>query len=238
VWGGGVSSTQEDHALKRVACLIACVLVTATGAFGEQYPHVRLVFGYVPFDQSCERWRNTRIEPQWYEELKTKIKAFQDYWDREAPMLLATTIAAIKKPFPYKELLATLTLCPIQSMSRPLLINIRPFLEGPTQHKPRPVFLFSALVFHELLHTYVIGARSQGTSVLLERYKHEESVVKNHFHLMAVMKTVYLKLEREEQLKQIIKTDSEIDNLAYRRAWQIVNEIKGHHAFVQELMQL
>ena len=223
--------------MKRVACLIACVLVTATGAFGEQYPHVRLVFGYVPFDQSCERWRNTRIEPQWYEELKTKIKAFQDYWDREAPMLLATTIAAIKKPFPYKELLATLTLCPIQSMSRPLLINIRPFLDGPTQQKPRPMFLFSALVFHELLHTYVIGARSQGTSALLERYKSEEPIVKNHLHLMAVLKMVYLKLGREEQLKQIIETDSKIDNPAYRRAWQIVNEIEGHHAFMQELME-
>jgi hypothetical protein len=223
--------------LKRVACLIACVLVTATGAFGEQYPHVQLVFGYVPFDQSCERWRNTKIEPQWYEELKTKIKAFQDFWDHEASMLLATTIAVINKPFPYKEMLATLTLCPIQSMSKPLLINIRPFLDGPTQQKPRPMFLFSALLFHELLHTYVIGAHSQGASALLGRYKHEDSTVKNHLHLMAVMKMVYLKLDREEQLQQIIKRDSEIDNPAYRRAWQIVNEIEGHDAFVQELMQ-
>jgi hypothetical protein len=222
--------------LKLVACLVSVVLVTATSAFGEQYPHVQLVFGYVPFDQSCERWRNTKIEPQWYEELQTKIEAFQDYWDHEAPLLLATTIAAINKPFRYKEMLATLTLCPIQSMSRPLLINIRPFLDGPTQQKPRPMFLFSALVFHELLHTYIIGARSQGTSALLERYKGEDPIVKNHLHLMAVMKMVYLTLGREEQLKQIIETESAIDNPAYRRAWQIVNEIEGHHAFVQELM--
>jgi len=223
--------------LKLVACLVAFVLVTATSAFGEPYPYVQLVFGYVPFNQSCERWRNTKIEPQWYEELQTKIKAFQDYWDQEAPMLLATTIAEINKPFRYQEMVATLTLCPIQSMSRPLLINIRLFLDGPTQQQPRPLFLFSALVFHELLHTYVIGARPQGTSALLERYKSEEPVVKNHLHLMAVMKLVYLKLGREEQLKQIIEKDSAIDNPAYRRAWQIVNDIEGHHAFVQELRQ-
>jgi hypothetical protein len=99
------------------------------------------------------------------------------------------------------------------------------------------MFLFSALLFHELLHTYVIAARPRGTSALLGRYKHEESTVKNHLHLMAVMKMVYLKLDREEQLKQIIKRDGEIDNPAYRRAWQIVNEIEGHHAFVQELRQ-
>jgi hypothetical protein len=209
----------------------------ATSAFGEQYPHVQLVFGYIPFDQSCEQWRNTKIERQWYEELKTKIKAFQDYWGQEAPLLLTTAISAINKPFQYQEMLVTLTLCPIRSMSRPLLINVRPFLDGPTQQKLRPMFLFSALLFHELLHTYVIGTLPQGKSALLERYKSEEPVVKHHLHLMAVMKIVYLKLDREEQLKQIIEKDREIDNPAYGRAWQIVNDIEGHQAFVQELRQ-
>lgn len=223
--------------MKLVAGIVSFVLVTATSALGQQYPHVQLVFGYIPFDQNCERWHNTKIDQQWYEELKTKIKALQDYWDQEAPRLLATTVAEINKPFRYKEMLATLTLCPIQSMSRPLLINIRAFLDGPTQQKPRPMFLFSALMFHELLHTYVIGARSQGTSALLERYQSEDTVVKNHLHLMAVMKMVYLKLGRAEQLQQIIEKDSASDNPAYRRAWQIVNDMEGHDAFVQELMQ-
>ena len=113
-----------------------------TSALGAQYPHVQLVFGYIPFDQSCEQWRNTKIERQWYEELKTKIKAFQGDWDQEAPLLLATAISTINKPFQYQEMLATLTLCPIRSMSRPLLINVRPFLDGPTQQKPRPMFSF------------------------------------------------------------------------------------------------
>ena len=72
--------------------MVAYVLVTAICAFGESYPHVQLVFGYIPFDQSCERWRNTKIEPQWYQELQTKITAFQDYWYHEAPLLLGTTI--------------------------------------------------------------------------------------------------------------------------------------------------
>jgi hypothetical protein len=193
------------------------------------------VFGYIPFDQSCERWRHTKIEPQWYEELQTKIKALQDYWNHEAPLLLGTTIAAINRLFPYHEMLATLTLCPIPSMSRPLLINIRPFLDGPTQQKPRPMALFAALVFHELLHTYVLEARIQNTSALLERYKSEERGVQNHLHLMAVMQMVYLKLGRAEQLQQIIATDSASENPVYRRAWQIVHEIEGHHAFIQEL---
>ena len=118
-----------------------------------------------------------------------------------------------------------------------MLINIRPFLDGPTQQQPRPLFLFSAVVFHELLHTYVLGALPQGTSALLEKYKSEEPVVKNHLHLMAVMKLVYLKLNREEQLQQIIEKDRALGTPAYGRAWQIVNDLEGYEAFVQELKQ-
>ena len=81
--------------MKCGAYSVSLVLVMVTSVFGEQYPHVQLVFGYIPFDQSCEQWRDTKIERQWYEELKTKIKAFQDYWDQEAPLLLATAISAI-----------------------------------------------------------------------------------------------------------------------------------------------
>ena len=236
--GAAASPTKEEgKQLKRVACLLSFLLVAATCAFGEQYPHVPLVFGYIPFDQSCEQWRNTTIERQWYAELRTKIKMFQNYWDQEAPLLLGTTITEIHKPFRYQEMLATLTLCPIQSMSRPLLINIRPFLDGPTQQQPRPLFLFSAVVFHELLHTYVLGALPPGKSVLLEKYQSEEPVVKNHLHLMAVMKLVYLKLDREEQLKQIIEKDRALGSPAYGRAWQIVNDLERYEAFVQELRQ-
>jgi hypothetical protein len=234
--GAAASPTKEEgEPLERVACLLAFLLVTATSAFGEQYPHVPLVFGYIPFDQSCEQWRNTTIERQWYAELRTKSKMFQDYWDQEAPLLLGTTIAEIHKPFRYQEMLATLTLCPIPSMSQPLLINVRPFLDGPTQQQPRPLFLFSAVVFHELLHTYVIGAL--GTSALLAKYQSEEPLVKAHLHLLAVMKMVYLKLDRAEHLQQIIEKDRALGNPGYGRAWQIVNDLEGHEAFVQELMQ-
>ena len=90
---------------------------------------------------------------------------------------------------------------------------------------------------HELLHTYVIGALPQGKSVLLEKYQSEEPVVKNHLHLMAVMKLVYLKLDRDAQLQQIMEKDRALSSPAYGRAWQIVNDLEGHEAFVQELMQ-
>ena len=65
--------------------------------------------------------------------------------------------------------------------------------------------------------------------------QNEPILVQTHLHLMAVMKQVYLKLGRSEQLKEIIARDSAAPNPAYRRAWQIVNDIEGHQAFVAEL---
>jgi hypothetical protein len=119
-------------------------------------------------------------------------------------------------------------------MSVPLLLNVRRFLDGPTQGNPQPMFLFSGLVFHELLHPY-IGRYDRLESRLVEKYSGEPLVVLTHLHLTALMKGVYLKLGRADQLREIVARDSAAEDPAYRRAWQIVNDIEGHEAFVSEL---
>ena len=218
--------------MKPLVRLAVSLLFATTSALAEPYPRVPFTFGYLPFDQSCERWTNTRIDPQWYAELQDKIKAFEDAWNREGVPLLEATVAETKKPFRYEEMIVTLTLCPISSMSRPLLVNVRPYLDGPTQRHPRAMHFFVADVFHELLHTYVIGARA-AQAPLMARYKDEEPLVKYHLHLDAVMKMAYLKLHREEQLREVIELDSR--DAAYKKAWHIVNDIEGYEAFVREL---
>jgi hypothetical protein len=119
-------------------------------------------------------------------------------------------------------------------MSVPLLINVRRFLDGPTQGSPQPMFLFCALVFHELLHTY-IGRYDRLESKLIEKYSGEALVVLTHLHLAALMKRVYLKLGRADPLREIVARDSASEEPASRRAWEIVNDIEGHEAFVKEL---
>lgn len=220
--------------MRKALWIAFCGFFCAAPALGQQYPRVELVYQYVPFDLFCEQWRNTKIEEGWKEELESKIKAYQEYWDKEAPLLLGTTVSELGKPFPRKEMIAVLTLCPISSMSTPLMFGIWRFLDGPTQGNPRPMFLFSSELFHELLHTY-IRPFPPPDSKLMEKYKNEPLFVQTHVHVMAVMKQVYLKLGRSEQLKEIIARDSAAPNPAYRRAWQIVNEIEGHEAFVKEL---
>ena len=114
----------------------------------SQYPQVDFVFGYLPFDRSCEGWTKQPIEQSWYDELRAQLPAFRSEWSKEAPVLLGETVAALNAPFRRNELTAFITLCAIQSMSIPLIINGRLFLPSPMKQNPWPLSRFSVIVFH------------------------------------------------------------------------------------------
>jgi hypothetical protein len=211
------------------SALQRCGLLRSPG-----FPQVELVYADLTFDRICQRWLDAEIDRSWMDEIRAKAQSFQEYWDEEAPLLLGTTVREVGAPFRNREATAVLTLCPIPSMSVPLLLNVRRFLDGPTQGNPQPMFLFSGLVFHELLHPY-IGRYDRLESRLVEKYSGEPLFVLTHLHLTALMKQVYLKLGRADQLREIVARDSASEDTAYRRAWQIVNDIEGHEAFVSEL---
>jgi hypothetical protein len=217
-----------------VGCALQrCGLLRSPG-LAPGFPRVELVHADLTFDRVFGPRLNAEIDPSWAQEIRAKTRSFQQFWDQEAPLLLGTTVAEIGTPFRNRDATAVLTLCPIPSMSVPLLLNVRRFLDGPTQGNPQPMFLFSGLVFHELLHPY-IGRYDRLESRLVEKYSGEPLVVLTHLHLTALMKGVYLKLGRADQLREIVARDSAAEDPAYRRAWQIVNDIEGHEAFVIEL---
>ena len=80
------------------------------------------------FDRNCPELMNTRIDSGWVEETVRRLPEFQAWWDKEGPRYLSVTFAEIGLKFPFSEMQAALTVCPIPSMSTPLLINVRPFL--------------------------------------------------------------------------------------------------------------
>ncbi len=197
------------------------------------YPKVELIYSFVPFDRGCSALAGVEIEQEWIDELEAKVGTFQQYWDREGPRLLATVVELTGTPFLRRDVTATMTLCKFRSMSLPLLLNMRRFLESTRDEEPEPMFLFGALVLHELLHTYVVDQIE--TSYLTdEKYADEPGSVRSHVHLMALMKATYLKLGREDELAEIIARDSQLGPI-YARAWEIVNEIEGHEAFLDEI---
>jgi len=188
-------------------------------------------FGTV-FDRTCSQFLNTEIKPEWQQETVRRLPEFQAQWDREGPRYLSVTFAEIGLRFPYREMQAVLTVCPVSTMSMPLMINVGSFLST-AQNPARPEF-FSEVVFHELMHHYVSPVFV--ISALRKKYEKEPSVTLYHLHVMALEKFALLKLRKTTELKYLdylYRTDPPPSY--YKRAWEIVNNIEGYEAFIKEL---
>ncbi len=136
--------------------------------------------------------------------------------------------------FPYREMQATLTVCLPASTSIPLIVEVNEFL--PTAQKPAPAWEFSEIVFHELMHIYVRPVLAH--SALMKKYQNEAPTTRYHLHVMATEKMTLLKLNRLDNLKTIDHEYRTDPDPAYKRAWEIVNDIEGYQAFIGELKAL
>jgi hypothetical protein len=134
---------------------------------------------------------------------------------------------------------AYLTVCAVGgSMSMPLLINMRPFLAS-TATVPGlrwPESYFPGLVFHELMHHYVSPVSP--VSKLRRKYSSEVPQTLNHLHVMALEKVVFSRLRLSSELKFLDQAYRTTAPPAYKRAWEIVNDVEGEHAFIAELKSL
>lgn len=217
------------------AGLLVTILFVLTDRASAQtgYPEVSFDYGYVPFDRACSDLTNFEIDKAWIEELESRKHEFEAAWKATGPKLLETVIAETGKPFRQHDVMATMSLCKFPSMSHPLLLNMRRFLDSASEGEPREKHMFVALVFHELLHKYVTEHR--GETAMLRKYKNEPFSVKSHIHLMALMKMAYLNLGLEKELEDIVERDRKLARPVYLRSWEIVNEIEGFQVFVDEM---
>ena len=179
----------------------------------------------------------TPFEEKW-DELTDWIPEIQEEWESKEKRVLEITVNLLSKGFRRRELSAALILSPLPSMSYPLVINVSTFLKSSKDQKPR--FYFFSTVYHELLHRYLNEGFSVdvlSSSPLLRKYidRREPRAVISHLHLFAVQKWVYLNIGKEEELRKIVQWNSEADDLAYARAWTIVNELDGLEAYIKEL---
>ena len=226
---------------------LCCFLTQSLNAHSsEAIPHLSFEYSY-GIDSTCAQrvdpeplpqWTTAMIEqiPTYRKELFEKIPFFQSQWDKVEPHLFNATVSEIGVPFSRREYSLALLLCPrIPSMGTPLLINMISYLESsiadiPNVDKPSPVFLFTAIVFHEILHKYVNNILKLRPSKILktlpEKYLSDmknPQLVTAHLHLFAVRKKVYEKL-RIDHLFPWIKLQEASHGLEYARAWEIVHE--------------
>ena len=185
------------------------------------------------FDRNCVGLLKTKIDPRRMAETARRAPEFQALWDKEGPRYLSVTFAEIGVKFPFQEMQAVLTVCPVDSMSTPLLINVTSFLSDAPN--PQPLWFLSEVVFHELMHTYVRPINA--VSALRKKYQAEPLVTLNHLHVMALEKLALTKLGEPERLKYLDLMINTVAPPTYKRAWEIVNA-EGYQAFVAELKQL
>jgi hypothetical protein len=185
-------------------------------------------------DRLCKNDFKLEIDDQAVQAAVQKRPEFQKQWDAEGPAYMNAALTEIGLDFPYREMQATLTVCLPASTSVPLVVDVTEFL--PTAKKPAPQWEFSEIVFHELMHTYVSPALAH--SALMKKYQNEAPTTRYHLHVMAMEKMTLLKLNRQDQLKTIDHEYRNGPDPAYRRAWEIVNDIEGYQAFIAELKAL
>jgi hypothetical protein len=185
-------------------------------------------------DRLCKSDFKTPFSDEALQAAARQRPAFQKQWDAEGPVYLKAAIAEIGLQFPYREMQATLTVCLPASTSVPLIIDVAPFLS--TTAKRDPDWEFSEVVFHELMHTYVTPVLAD--SALMKKYKDEPPTTKFHLHVMAMEVITLRKLNRVDRLKVIDHDYRNGPDVAYRRAWEIVNDIEGYQHLVDELKAL
>lgn len=219
--------------LKTLLFSVALVLsVAGAHAEGPDYPKLFFKYSFL-YDGVCAG--NNPVDQAWADEATSRQSEITKLWESNAPQLLGKLIEEFGRGFSRKEMTATLSVCPgAPSFSNPLVLNISSFMKSFMKNKPvRPNAALIDLIFHELLHSWVsenIGARTP----LLEKYKGETVLVRNHLHLMAIEKYIYLRLRRTDLLRWItLRYPQMLDG--YGRAWDIVNRIEGYKAFIAEI---
>jgi hypothetical protein len=171
-------------------------------------------------------------------ELENRLDSFREHWRKEAPQLLGSTVKLTKAPFQFRETRAALSLCGFPSISLPLIINMRFYLKSLRGDKATSMTVFSAVVFHELLHRYVadrIATLPDKTTPLLKKYKDEPLGVQNHIHVLAIMKAVYGKLGREKDLDEVNAFGQTLRSApALKQAQEIVDK-EGAENIISEI---
>jgi hypothetical protein len=182
------------------------------------------------FDRTCSRFlHDNDFKPERISEAAELLPSLREQWEKEGSQFLSIAFKELQRPFPYKEMQVYLTVCDVNTMSMPLMVNVRPYM---AMAKDRlPLSFFPLELFHELMHTYISPAMA--TSALRKKYANEPPVIVNHLHVMALERFALLRLGREEQLRYLgAQYERDPD---YKRAWNIVVHVEGHEVFINEL---
>ena len=182
-----------------------------------------------PFDRECGEALSKPVKREDMDELNNRLAEFQAIWDKDGNDYLQIVIKEIGRPFPFREVHATLTACEFSSMSSPFLIYTKSFLSSAP--KPHPVSVFPIVIFHELMHIYL---RNLHDSSWHSKFSSESARTLNQAYIMALEKFVTERSGKTTVLQWLdirYRTRLTPD---HKRAWELINN-EGYNVFIEEI---
>lgn len=234
--------------LNKYMCIFCySLLCLCTNGFGistephAKYPEIEFKYDWRSYIiDFFGRWCfKASITEDTKKQLASQLPKLIAAWETDAPLLFGEVISTFHRGIEAETRIGIINLSHGSSYGshRFLIFGLRWFLDPePWLHSVSREDAFSALVFHELLHVWVDENINKDLSPMLAKYRSEDFDVLDHLHLMAIQKMVYLKIGRLDLLEYIGKSYASYQGPLYRRAWEIVNDIEGYEALVQDIV--
>ena len=217
--------------MQRFLALVWIFLLCSPAAAAP--PNVAISYSRT-LDTACALVRASWIKAEWEKELSRDLPLFSDLWAERGPRLLSATESITGKDFTDHDISARLTLCDLPSQSFfGISVNMRYALASFTP-SPVPLRYKVGTLYHEILHGFVL-AHLPAHSALLSRHAGEPAVVRQHLHLFALLKAVYLGIGAKDELAELVAIDGQLPGGAYKQAWQIVDQENDYLDYVREL---
>ena len=150
-------------------------------------------------------------------------------WNSEGAKLISLANSLSNLSFKQKEMKCILTVSDFESISHPLIINVKNFIEDESK-----MSLFVDTVFHELLHVLLTDNCLNGAMDLVKKHANDNPVVMAHLHLMSLERAVHEKLKNFEKIADIEGWYNKIGE-GYEVAWQTISNQNLYKEFIKDL---
>ena len=165
------------------------------------YPKIELNYGWYSgvMDFFGSWFFDAPVTEDLKQQLTNQLPQLTSAWEKDAPSLFMELFSTFQKGIKVENRNALINLSHGSSYGSHwfLIFGLRWFLDPePWNCSVSKEDAFSALVFHELLHVWVDENVHKDRSILLQKYRDEDSLVLDHLHLMAIQKMIYLNIKR------------------------------------------
>lgn len=190
---------------------------------------MKINFEYSPiFDQHISQIMGTLLDEKKTIAVNEMISTLNEEWKKRGAILLHTACNLSGFSFKQSEMKGIVTVSDFVSMSHPLIINVKKYIEK------FDIDSLIEVVFHEVLHILLTDNWKVWPTVLLKEHGCNNRTIETHLHLMSLEKATHLELENYQCLKDIGLWYQKIGG-PYQKAWAIIEENENFRLFINEL---